>query len=169
MPYRNLANQSIDYQAKLRDREIDLVGVRTVIRRPKVENAFDFYGDPTSAYGPREPISLIPKYESYYQVVDLMGADQDTGMPLEALIKVSEHIPNDAIVLLGQRNDKGEFVDTWWRVMSSRIRHLEGRYARVATLTPVREVIESFDREVIVGAVSSVSADATHIPAVGGP
>jgi hypothetical protein len=53
-----------------------------------------------SAYGPREPITIIPKYESYYQIVDLMGADIDTDMALEVIAKISDHIPNDSLIAM---------------------------------------------------------------------
>lgn len=169
MSYRGLVNSTIDYQVQLRDREIALTGVRTQIRRPFRENAYDYYGDIESAYGAREPIQLIPKYDSYYQIVDLMGSDIDTGMPLECIIKVKDHIPNDALILLGVRNDEGNVVSTWWRVLSSRIRHLEGAYSRVATLTPVREVVDLFNRTAQTNALSRVTVNASVIRAQGGP
>jgi hypothetical protein len=165
MNYRDLQNRLADYQVKLRDREIELRGVKTWIRRPKNEDTEDFYGDLSSNYHPREPVFLIPKYSQYYQVVDVMGSDIEIDLPLEAIAKVSEHIPKDSLILLGLRNDYGALEMNWWRVLSSQVQHLERRTSKIIRMTPVREPLEEFSRTASISSASSLTVDATRIPA----
>jgi hypothetical protein len=162
--YRDLQNAAVDYQARLRDREIESKGVKSWIRRPRNEDTQDFYGDPVSVYSPREPIYLIPNYTQYYQVIDIMGSDIETELPLEAIAKVHEHIPKDSLILLGARNDYGMLEVNWWRVLSSQIRHLERRTSKTIRMTPVREPVDEFDRTVSINSISTVTVDATRIP-----
>jgi hypothetical protein len=102
MNYRDLQNRLADYQVKLRDREIELRGVKTWIRRPKNEDTEDFYGD------------------------------------LEM---------------------------NWWRVLSSQVQHLERRTSKIIRMTPVREPLEEFSRTASISSASSLTVDATRIPA----
>jgi len=165
--YRNFANASVKYQAKLRDRDIDAVGVRTWIRINETEQSRDFYGDPiikTRTF--RKQISLIPLYDRYYNVVDLMGSDVELNMPLQCIVRVQEHIPNNSVIELPLRNDEGKLVNNWWTVNSTQIKHLERGYSRVAYLTPTREPVENFQRETFpITATSHLTVDATVIHA----
>jgi hypothetical protein len=164
MNYRDLQNNAVRYQTSLRDQAIESQGVQAVIRRPKSEDTEDFYGDPVSVYGPREVIFLIPNYSQYYQVVDLMGTDVEIELPLEAIAKVHDYIPNDSLILLGVRNDEGRLEMTWWRVLSSQVKHMERRMSKIVRMTPVREPIEEFNRDAHVNSVSRMIVNATRIP-----
>jgi hypothetical protein len=139
MSYHDLADISIDYQVQIRDRDVEIKGICTIIRRPIVENKLDFYGDPISQYGNDEQIYIIPQYDGYYQIIDLLGQDVEATLPLKAIVKVSDYIPNDSVVHLAVRNNKGTMEKRWWRIQSTSVKHLESHYSRIANLAPVRE------------------------------
>ena len=141
MNYRHLANESVNYLAELRDRNVDMFGIVTKIRRPDTENKIDFYGDFSNSYLPEEDISCVPQYDKYYQVINILGQDIEVTLPLEAIVKIKDYIPNDSVIKIGVRNNSGETQLRWWRVLSTEIKHIESHYARVAKLAPVREPI----------------------------
>jgi hypothetical protein len=163
MSLRAYANSAIAYQAKLRDRDIDLSGVKAWIRERLNEGTKDFYGDPIIKFGPRRPISLIPLYRQYYNVVDLMGSDVELNVPFQCIVKVRDHIPNNSVIELPLRNDDGRLVSNWWTVNSTQIQHLERRYSRVAYLSPTREPVEEFTRNTNIVVNSNVRVNATVI------
>jgi hypothetical protein len=141
MNYRLLANRSVNYFAAHRDSEIDTIGLITKIRRPDVENSMNYYGDFVSSYLPEDDITIVPQYNKYYQVIDILGYCVEPELPLEALVKTDDYVPNDSVILIGVRSLSGDIQSRWWRVLSTEVKHIEEVYARVAKLSPVREVI----------------------------
>ena len=141
MNYRLLANRSVNYSAALRNSEIENIGVITKIRRPSSEHAMNYYGDFVADYLPEDDITVVPQYNKYYQVIDVLGYCVEPELPLEALIKTYEYVPNSSIIKLGVRALTGGMQVRWWRVLSTEVKHIENVYARVAKLSPVREVI----------------------------
>jgi hypothetical protein len=141
MSYRQLANRAVDYVAALRNSDIDRAGVVTKIRRPDVENSMNYYGDFVSSYLPEDDISVVPQYNKYYQVIDVLGYCVEPELPLEALIKTDDYVPNDSVIQIAVRSLAGGMQSRWWRVLSTQVKHIESVYARVAYLSPVREVI----------------------------
>jgi len=166
MTLRSYANSAAAYQAKLRDRQIDAEGVKTWIRYWLNEGEVDFYGDPIFKPSIRRPISVIPLYEQYYNVVDLMRSDIELNIPFQCVVKVGEHIPDNSVIELPLRNDKGQLVTNWWTVISTRIKHLERGYARIANLTPTRQPVEEFTRDTSIRSQSSITVDAMVIRAI---
>jgi hypothetical protein len=159
--YRDLANRSVVYQAQIRDRDVENQGIRTTIQRPTTENNVDFYGDPINTYGNKEPISVIPLYAQYYQLVDVLGQDIELTLALDCIVKVNEYIPNESVIHLEVRNNKGSLEKRWWRVLSTEIKHVERHYARVAHLAPVREPINEYTRTIDVKSITEVDSDVT--------
>jgi hypothetical protein len=139
--YRRLANRSIAYIGVLRDGSIETDGIVTKIRRPSKENQMNYYGDFVADYMPEEDIALVPLYNKYYQVIDVLGYCVEPELPLEAVVKLYDYIPNDSIIKIAVRNLAGGLQERWWRVLSTEVKHLENVYARTAKLAPVREVI----------------------------
>jgi hypothetical protein len=139
--YRRLANRTVDYQGKMRDDTIETEGIITKIRRPLVENQMNYYGDYINDYGPEEDIAVVPQYNKYYQVIDVLGYCVEPELPLEALVKRYDYIPNNSIIQLAIRNLAGGMQVRWWRVLSTEVKHIENVYCRLAKLSPVREVI----------------------------
>jgi hypothetical protein len=158
--YWELGNRSVEYLASLRDRNVDLIGVRTKIRRPDRENPVSFYGDYLSSYLPEEDISLVPQYSKYYQVIDILGQMVEVNLPLQAVVKVKDYIPNDSVVLIAVRNNEGTTQSRWWRVLSTEVKHIDNHYSRIAYLAPVREKI-GIDGEVKIRFGTKVTANAT--------
>jgi hypothetical protein len=137
--YRDLANRNVNYLAALRDRTIDDQGLVTKIKRPDVENAMNFYGDFIPSYLPEDDISIVPQYNKYYQVIDVLGYCVEPELPLEAIVKTHDYIPNSSVIKIPVRNLAGGLQIRWWRVLSTEVKHIENVYARVAKLSPVRE------------------------------
>lgn len=140
-PYRRLANRIVNYTGALRDQAIVTDGIITKIRRPVVENQMSFYGDYVSDYLPEEDIAIVPMYNKYYQVIDVLGYCVEPELPLEALVKRYDYIPNSSVIKISVRNLEGGTQSRWWRVLSTEVKHIENVYARVAKLSPVREPI----------------------------
>ena len=141
MSYRQLANRTVDYLAALRNNVIDTEGIQTKIRRPSQENAINYYGDFIHDYLPEDDISVAPQYNKYYAVIDVLGYCVEPELPLEALVKTTDYVPNDSVIKIGVRSLSGEVQLRWWRVLSTEVKHIEHVYARVAKLSPVREPI----------------------------
>jgi hypothetical protein len=139
--YRRLADRTVQYVGAIRDYTIDTEGIVTKIRRPAVENQMDYYGNYVPDYQPEEDIAIVPQYNKYYQVIDVLGYCVEPELPLEALVKRYDYIPNDSIIKIAVRNLAGGLQERWWRVLSTEVKHLENVYARTAKLSPVREVI----------------------------
>lgn len=139
--YRRFANRSVAYVGALRDGAIDEQGVVTKIKRPAIENQMNYYGDYVSDYLPEQDIVVVPQYNKYYQVIDILGYCVEPELPLEAFVKLYDYIPNDSIIKLGVRSLSGCIQQRWWRVLSTEVKHIENLYARVAKLSPVRELI----------------------------
>jgi hypothetical protein len=138
MNFRVLANRSAEYLAELRDINVDMMGLLTRIRRPIVENQIDFYGDYVMNYGTEDNITIVPQYDRYYQVINILGQDYDAKLPLDAIVKVKDYIPNNSVILIAVRNNQGTTQSFWWRVLSTEVKHIESHYARVAHLAPTR-------------------------------
>jgi hypothetical protein len=117
------------------------MGVLTKIRRPDVENSINYYGDFVSSYLPEDDITVVPQYNKYYQVIDILGYCVEPELPLEALVKTTDYVPNDSVIKIGVRSLSGDIQNRWWRVLSTEVKHIEHVYARVAKLSPVREPI----------------------------
>ena len=139
--YRRLANRTVAYVGNLRDGAIEAEGIITKIRRPAVENQMNYYGDYVSDYLPEENIAVIPQYNKYYQVIDVLGYCVEPELPLECIVKRYDYIPNNSIIQLAIRNLAGGTQMRWWRVLSTEVKHIENVYCRTAKLSPVREVI----------------------------
>jgi hypothetical protein len=139
--YRRLANRTIAYIGVARDATIETDGIITKIRRPVQENQMNYYGDFVNDYLPEEDIALVPLYNKYYQVIDVLGYCVEPELPLEAVVKLYDYIPNSSIIKIGIRNLAGGIQERWWKVLSTEVKHLENVYARTAKLAPVREVI----------------------------
>jgi hypothetical protein len=165
MSYRQLANRSARYQALHRDAEIDIMGVQTKIRRPDSENSLNYYGDFVSSYLPDDDISVVPQYNKYYQVIDVLGYCVEPELPLEALVKTTDYVPNDSVILIGVRSLSGTIQNRWWRVLSTEVKHIENVYARVAKLSPTREPI-GVHASITISAQSTVTINEQFVPAV---
>jgi hypothetical protein len=138
MNFRVLANRSAEYLAELRDVNVDMMGLVTRIRRPITENQIDFYGDFIANYGTEENITIVPQYDKYYQVINILGQNYEMNLPLDAIVKVKDYIPNESAILIAVRNNEGTTQSLWWKVMSTEVKHIESHYARVAHLGPMR-------------------------------
>jgi hypothetical protein len=138
MNFRVLANRSAEYLAALRDINVDQMGVQTRIRRPVVENQINFYGDFVLNYGTESDITIVPQYDKYYQVINIVGQDYDVNLPLDAIVKVGDYIPNNSVILIAVRNNLGTTQSMWWKVLATEVKHIESHYARVAHLAPTR-------------------------------
>ena len=141
MSYRQLANRSVNYLGRLRDQSIEEQHVLTKIRRPFAENQMNYYGDYIHDYLPEEDIAVVPQYNKYYQVIDILGYCVEPELPLEVLLKRYEYVPNNSLIKLGVRNLAGTIQERWWQVQSTEVKHIENVYARVAKLSPLRDVV----------------------------
>jgi hypothetical protein len=145
--YRGLANSAALYQARLRDRALDVTGIRTECYRPVIgtgsapESAKDFYGDANPAYsysnGP-DSIVVDPKYDAYHQLLDIVGLDSEQTLPLEVIIKTCDHVPDRTLLRLPIRSKSDDTRQIWWVVQRTEVKHLETYYAKVAQCVPYR-------------------------------
>jgi hypothetical protein len=139
---RQYLNRLTSYQSEFRDKYIDYQGILATIEIPTSEDELDSFGDIRKDI-PRitSEIKVIPRYDIYHQVINLLGgADIEQDLPLELIVKDSDYIPNDSLITLPicRPNDSGT-SDERWKVISSEIKYLENMYTRLVKCVPHRE------------------------------
>lgn len=139
MSFRVYSDNLAEYYSCLRDRQIEHEGLRVTIHEPiDQENTVDFYGDPEISNRKDRVVYMIPIYRDYFEILDVLGTDAENDLPLECLIKTSDHIPRETVFRLPVRNDAGDLIDRFWRVIGSELRHLDLGYQKIIKCVPAR-------------------------------
>jgi hypothetical protein len=142
--YRTYADSVLTYRVMLRDREIEAVGMLVEASLPsEVENTVDIYGNFQRTEGSRITRSfyVVPLFEPYFQLLDIVGTDSEQSLPLEVRVKVADHIPMSTVLSIPTRRTNGSIVETKWVVNAVDIKMLNAAFAKIAKCTPYREVM----------------------------
>lgn len=138
--FRVYADNLAEYYSCKRDQQIEMEGLKVTLHIPvDTENPVDFYGDPEVTNRVDTVIYMIPLYKSYFEILDVLGTDAENDLPLEGLIKMSDHVPRETVFRLPVRNDAGQLIDRFWRVIGSEIRHLDVGFEKIIKFVPARE------------------------------
>jgi len=135
---RDLANNSVLYQASLRDNYVEANGVPVVCLVPVTENNKNELGD--FIEGDRESVTLklVPRYKQYFQLLSILEESIEDTLPLELIMKTTDDLQKDTILQIDVVMPHNEEVVNQWRVLSSGLKHLEFGYAKVAKAVPRR-------------------------------
>lgn len=139
MGIRELSNRTTSYQTNLRNRQIDYNGVIATIYKPSQEDEFDELGGRKTFTRTAESIKCIPKYESYYQILNLIGGSSvEDNLPLEVYIRTDVEVPNDTILEIPLNTKDNNLINYKWRVLSVELKHLETYYAKILKCVAAR-------------------------------
>lgn len=120
--YRDsIVHNSADYQSRIRDERIYNIGMKVMLRIPKVENDVNEYNDfeyEEKDYYVKQTY-IEPRFNNYYQVLNILGQSAESTLPLEISILTNEHLPKDTLIRIKERNSKGNDVYRDWRVLSA--------------------------------------------------
>ncbi len=143
--YRNYANYLSQLMACARDSQIEAMGICVNAMLPVNSNGenvteFDFYGDMNAINRQDKVMWLIPQYDNYYQLLDVLGHDPEDPLPLECIVKSTDIWPKDTIFRLPVLNTAtNEMEDIYWRVISEFQKHLDVPYERKIKAVPARK------------------------------
>lgn len=142
--YREYADMMVSLQACKRDNYIKNHGICVTAMLPTntVDNEnrteYNFFGDMCSDNRVDKDMFLIPLYNDYYTVLDVIGEDHEDPLPLECLVTSEDHWPRDTLFKLPVLIE-GELQDRYWRVLSSEQKHLEVNYDKKIKCVPARD------------------------------
>jgi hypothetical protein len=141
--FRAFADQLALQQACVRDHWIEQNGLCVTVMEPSTgtaeENKVDFYSDFCTENRIDSLKWLVPLWKDYYTILDVLGEDNEDPLPLEALVKTTDHWFRDSIVRLPVLNTENQLIDKYWRVLSGQQRHLEAVYDKKIKLVPARD------------------------------
>lgn len=149
--YRAYADCLASLQACIRDQYVECQGLKITAMLPidssgDVKPEVDFYGDYCPTNRVDKVMYLIPIYDEYYTLLDLLGEDLEDPLPLECIVKAADNWPRDTIFKLPVMNNEGQLIDRYWRVLSEQQKHLDISYSRKIKVVPAREhEIEGID------------------------
>lgn len=139
------------YAAALRDRHIEQSGKAVVFTIPVNAEGFadaeyDFNGDPIDQTtigvdAVHLETKIIPKYESYYNLLDVLGSESVNDTPLEAMVKSTDEIPQGSQVELDVNFSGSVGVKSiLFEVLNGTAKHIDSVYSRTILLVPKRGV-----------------------------
>lgn len=166
MSYRQLANKAAEYRTCLRDRYVELHGVKLCVKMPaKLKPESDFYGDDDSVTFETHTRYVIPIYTPYYQLLEVLGTNAEADLPLELIVKVEDAWVTQSTFKLSVKNQMGCLSTRSWNVIGAEMKHLEVGYAKVIKAVPVRD--DYFDDPKPVGPVTILDEGRTSV-SIGG-
>jgi len=139
------ANCLAELQACRRDKQIEQQGFCVVAMIPideagaEDEHQVDFYGDPCVANRKDKEMWILPNYDEYYSLINIMGEDSENPLPLVCSIKSTDHWPRETIFGLPVVHANGEVITKWWKVMNEEGKHLEIYYDKRIQVVPARD------------------------------
>lgn len=141
--YREYADCMAALQACKRDNYIKLHGICVTAMLPIDSNnenktEYNHFGDMCSINRVDEVRFVLPLYDNYYTLLDVIGEDHEDPLPLECLTKSSDHWPRDTLFKLPVLIE-GELKDRYWRVISHEQKHLEINYEKKIKCVPARD------------------------------
>lgn len=141
--YREYADKLALLQACKRDNYIKLHGICVMAMLPynsdgETKAEINYFGDMCGHNRINEERHLIPLYDNYYTLLDVIGEDHEDPLPLECITLSSEHWPRDTLFKLPVLID-GELKDRYWRVISHEQKHLDVAYEKKIKCVPARD------------------------------
>lgn len=142
--YRTYQNLASCLLARKRDKQVEALGICVNAMLPLDSNGdnkteFDYFGDMCAVNRQDKEMWMIPLYNNYYQLLDIIGHDPEDPLPLECTVKSTDIWPRDTIFRLPVLNTaNGIMEDTYWRVISQHEKHLEVPYERKIQAVPAR-------------------------------
>ena len=141
--YREYADKLAMLQACKRDQYIKLHGICVTAVLPtsvksEIKTDYNFFGDMCADTRVDEVRFLIPLYDDYYTLLDVIGEDHEDPLPLECKTLSTDHWPRDTLFRLPVLID-GVLKDRWWRVLSHEQKHLDVAYEKKIKCVPARD------------------------------
>lgn len=141
--YREYFNNLASLLACKRDSHIKLQGLCINAMLPtnsggETKTEYNFFGDMCAVNRVDKPMFLMPHYNDYYAVLDVIGEDHEDPLPLECSTLSTDHWPRDTIFRLPVLI-QGELKDRYWRVISEHQKHLEVNYDKKIKCVPARD------------------------------
>jgi hypothetical protein len=104
------------------------------------ENRTDinYFGDMCADNRIDKEMWVLPYYDNYYTLLDVIGEDHEDPLPLECETLSSDHWPRDTIFRLPVLIE-GVLEDRYWRVISHEQKHLEVNYQKKIKCVPARD------------------------------
>lgn len=141
--YREYADAMVSLQACKRDNYIRLHGICVTAMLPtntdgEEKTEYNFFGDMCADNRRDKPMFLIPQYDNYYTLLDVIGEDHEDPLPLECMTMSGDHWPRDTLFKLPVLID-GVLKDRYWRVISHEQKHLDLSYEKKIKCVPARD------------------------------
>lgn len=132
---RATANNTLDYKRQQRDAFIDQNGIFIDIVIPLVKNV-DAYGDlvyATNSEVETVRSSIIPKYNQWRMLIDIVGLSTENPVPLEIIVRSDFDYPRGTKLLIPVDDRVKE-----WKVLSSSVNHLDYTHDKIVKVVPWR-------------------------------
>ena len=141
--YREYADALACLQACRRDAYVKLHGICITAMLPvdsesNLKTEINYFGDMCAVNRVDETRFVIPLYDNYYTLLDVIGEDHEDPLPLECITMTSDHWPRDT--LIGLPIVEGDSLETrWWRVISHEQKHIDVAYDKRIKVVPARD------------------------------
>ena len=141
--YRTYADCMVSLHACRRDSYIQMHGISVTAMLPidvnsDIKTNISYFGDMHATNRIDKPMFLLPLYNNYYTLLDVIGEDHEDPLPLECLVLTEDHWPRDTLFKLPVMID-GILKDRYWRVISQEQKHLEVNYDKKMKCVPARD------------------------------
>ncbi|NNK82754.1 MAG: hypothetical protein HKO92_06500 [Flavobacteriaceae bacterium] len=141
--YRKYVNYIASLQACKRDIYIKSHGLCVTALLPvdsdsNLKTEINYFGDMCAINRVDKPMFVLPLYNDYYTLLDVIGEDHEDPLPLECETLSVDHWPRDTIFMLPVLIE-GVLKDRFWRVLSHEQKHLEVNYQKKIKCVPARD------------------------------
>ena len=135
---RDWFQSSIDTQTDFADMSVERDGIRAQVKIPTTDHVISQYNQKVPPTFTDNEISIIPKFESYYKVLDVIGVSYEDPVPLECIVKVRDYVPKKTRIRMTTKKEDGTEVEDWWEVTSVDMKRYDGVYSKIAKCVPYR-------------------------------
>lgn len=141
--FREYLNSIALLQACKRDHYVKMQGICVTAMLPTntegdKKTDYNYFGDMCADNRVDESRTLLPLYNDYYTLLDVIGEDHEDPLPLECLTLSTEYWPRDSLFKLPVLIN-GELKDRYWRVISDNQKHLDVVYNKKIKCVPARD------------------------------
>lgn len=136
---RSVAHNNLDYKRALRNQRIQYSGLEVQMIVPTVLN-YDANGDLVYAKDgvtETKTVSVIPLYNQYRQIIDIVGLSIENPIPLEIIVPTDVEFLRGTKLIIPIDDQPKE-----WKVLSSKLKHIDYTQVKSVTVVPWRHIPE---------------------------